>query len=226
MVIYSYRLTLYHDKIWSSFSFIGFYSFSFCGKDFLCLGRHSWRCKEKYKIDNNYHDKVNERQNRLLLVDENHHERSLVLIKCSCGKKCKGQRGLKAHQRSCKVIKGLHGELFEYVNENENNIPDDNIANIEDLAERMTSIIYSFFKDAYGVTKVMNSTAGVFDKYNDLSNGQLKKKLNQLKKSKSNIAEIKYVSSLLRNNLKGTIQKDYGNDEDQNHIFKQGFGHI
>ena len=38
-------------------------------------------------------------------VNENH-------IRCCCGKKCKGLRGLKSHQRSCCTIRGLNGNLF------------------------------------------------------------------------------------------------------------------
>ena len=191
---------------------------SFCGKDFVCLWRHSWRCKEKYKVDNNYHDNVNETQNRLLVVNQNHHEGNSLLIKCSCGKKCKGQRGLKAHQRSCRVIKELHGNLFEHLDEDVNDTPDDiddpierlhpeikpgiklprtksqweeantyfkiklaindiAEANIDDLALCMSSVIYNYFKDTYGTTNALNSNVGVFDKYNDLTNGQLKSKL-------------------------------------------------
>ena len=33
-------------------------------------------------------------------------------IKCSCGKVCKGIRGLKMHQRSFRVINDLEGEVF------------------------------------------------------------------------------------------------------------------
>ncbi len=33
-------------------------------------------------------------------------------VKCYCGKSCKGTRGLKMHQRSCRVIHGLNDELL------------------------------------------------------------------------------------------------------------------
>ena len=33
-------------------------------------------------------------------------------IKCCCGKSCKGTRGLKMHQRNCRVIHGLNDELL------------------------------------------------------------------------------------------------------------------
>ena len=35
-------------------------------------------------------------------------------VKCCCGKLCNGLRGLKIHQHSCQVIKGLEQETFEY----------------------------------------------------------------------------------------------------------------
>ena len=31
-------------------------------------------------------------------------------VTCCCGKKCKGHRGLKMHQRSCRAIHGLNGD--------------------------------------------------------------------------------------------------------------------
>ena len=34
-----------------------------------------------------------------------------TVIKCCCGKVCKGNRGLKMHQRSCQVLHGLNNEL-------------------------------------------------------------------------------------------------------------------
>ena len=40
-------------------------------------------------------------------------------VKCCCGKVCKGARGLKMHQRSCRVILGLNEELLEHVIEQE-----------------------------------------------------------------------------------------------------------
>ena len=39
-------------------------------------------------------------------------------MKCCCGKICKGIRGLKMHQRTCRVVKDLTEETFEFVEEN------------------------------------------------------------------------------------------------------------
>ncbi len=42
---------------------------------------------------------------------------SRTVIKCCCGKVCKGARGLKMHQRSCRVIHGLDSELCTEIEE-------------------------------------------------------------------------------------------------------------
>ena len=42
---------------------------------------------------------------------------SKTVIKCCCGKICKGVHGLKMHQRSCQVIHGLNNELLEDLEE-------------------------------------------------------------------------------------------------------------
>ena len=72
---------------------------SFCGKDFVTLGRHSWRCKEKI----NQEMPVVHSPVRISNTND---------VKCYCGKSCKGTRGLKMHQRSCRVIHGLNNELL------------------------------------------------------------------------------------------------------------------
>ena len=35
----------------------------------------------------------------------------VCLVKCCCGRLCKGNRGLKMHQRSCRVVLGLNDQL-------------------------------------------------------------------------------------------------------------------
>ena len=40
-------------------------------------------------------------------------------VRCCCGKVCNGLRGLKIHQRSCRVLKGLEQETLDYVEVNE-----------------------------------------------------------------------------------------------------------
>ena len=50
-------------------------------------------------------------------------------IKCCCDKVCKGARGLKMHQRSCRVILGLNNELRADLDEENNDIYPDDISN-------------------------------------------------------------------------------------------------
>ena len=98
---------------------------SYCGLDFQSLGRHTWRCKKK----TNERDETHRGNSRGPQSDHNHFETDLSnasvnntsIIKCCCGKRCKGLRGLKMHQRSCQVLYGLGKELedcFEETFEN------------------------------------------------------------------------------------------------------------
>ena len=68
---------------------------SFCGKDFAHLNKHSWRCEAKL-------DEINPRRKKV-----NPQNEPVGEIKCICGKSCKGIRGLKAHQRTCRSVKHL-----------------------------------------------------------------------------------------------------------------------
>ena len=40
-------------------------------------------------------------------------------VKCCCGKHCNGLRGLKMHQRSCRVIKDMSSETFEVLEQSD-----------------------------------------------------------------------------------------------------------
>ena len=89
-----------------------FFICSFCKKDLEVLNRHSWRCKEelknKHKEDNHANDIVSNNFNTVNL------DRNEIVNndcpKCICGKKCKGLRGLKVHQRSCRAIIFLNND--------------------------------------------------------------------------------------------------------------------
>ena len=83
---------------------------SFCGKDFKSLGQAKSRDKER-KNANTTGDSVYETS--LPVIDSELCSSTCVSVKCSCGKICNGQRGLKMHQSSCRVIKDLSGETFE-----------------------------------------------------------------------------------------------------------------
>ena len=82
--------------------------FSFCGKDFITPGRHSWRCIENINQDrpaNTVNQNMPVMHSPVRISNTND-------VKCYCGKSCKGTRGLKMHQRSCRVIHGLNDELL------------------------------------------------------------------------------------------------------------------
>ena len=84
---------------------------SFCGKDFESLGRHSWRCKSRMETDN----EANHTDNMFNSID--HYQLNYVessnnaAFVCCCGKRCKGEKGLRIHQRTCKTIEGLAKKL-------------------------------------------------------------------------------------------------------------------
>ena len=97
---------------------------SFCGSDFKSLGRHQWRCKSRTENRSGNTNTTNERRQggirsqhgRLFdcVSEEITRSVSNVLgVRCACGKHCKGPRGLKSHQRTCRFIAGLNGEFFE-----------------------------------------------------------------------------------------------------------------
>ena len=113
---------------------------SYCNVDFKSIGRHVWRCKAKL----NGRQSVNERNEEPTLIDQGATQDAIDLNEavlrnhgrisnadhthCCCGQKCKGLRGLKAHQRSCRFVKGMNAELmFEgsNVNDAEHDLPVD-----------------------------------------------------------------------------------------------------
>ena len=60
----------------------------FCGKEFVSLGRHSWRCKSKVGNDRETTASVNpamEMPMQMCLPIK-----SIKAVKCCCGKVCKG----------------------------------------------------------------------------------------------------------------------------------------
>ena len=78
---------------------------SFCGEDFKVLGRHSWRCKAKVKDP-----QTKDSSQPSIEILPNNEPVVSSEVTCCCGKKCKGHRGLKMHQRSCRTIHGLNGD--------------------------------------------------------------------------------------------------------------------
>ena len=86
---------------------------SFCGKDFVSLGRHSWRCKSRINTD----DSDILQTSGHLPVEKRTIVENCAEITCCCGKSCKGVKGLKMHQRSCRVFNGLDENLTDMVRE-------------------------------------------------------------------------------------------------------------
>ena len=90
---------------------------SFCGKEFQALGRHTWRCKRR--LDNN--DSGPSVSINIPFIEIENESASVInerIVKCSCGKECKGMKGLKMHQRRCRVISGFQSDdTFEQESE-------------------------------------------------------------------------------------------------------------
>ncbi|KXJ07397.1 hypothetical protein AC249_AIPGENE12732 [Exaiptasia diaphana] len=70
------------------------------------LGRHVWRCKQRLQVPNG-----EAKLPQPIIIDSSNNFSNNGIIKCCCGKNCKGIRGLKSHQRSCRVIHGLNDDL-------------------------------------------------------------------------------------------------------------------
>ena len=100
----------------------------FCEKDFVSIGRHSWRCKQRIHQGND--GVVNESlvQQAPLTNCPKVIIPTRSALKCCCGKVCKGQRGLKMHQRSCRLIHDMDSELQQ-------DIVDQNYLDLADLNE-------------------------------------------------------------------------------------------
>ena len=75
---------------------------SYCGKDFESIGRHRWRCKKRLENSTGPDGCINITQERNSGVTA-----VCTIIKCSCGKECKGIKGLKMHQRRCRVNENM-----------------------------------------------------------------------------------------------------------------------
>ena len=107
---------------------------NYCGQDFKVLNRDSRRCKSKSKsfTPNDGDNSRNDLPNEATGVESNDSCNSDI-VQCICGKRCKGLRGLKAHQRSCRSLSSLrerdtfHTEIF---NQTENVVTDDQNTNV------------------------------------------------------------------------------------------------
>ena len=97
---------------------------AFCGEDFVTVGRHSWRFKQR--INQPERDPYDDATRQVpTMQSPNVPILSRTVVKCCCGKICKGTRGLKMHQRSCQVLHGLNDEMRADLEEQMMNNNDD-----------------------------------------------------------------------------------------------------
>ena len=156
----------------------------FCGADFVHLGKHVWRCKQRIQpvnhptVDNpmrsldtstsltndqysgnHAHSIINEERP----LNFNSAEQSLnnqnnnddcYMKECYSCKLCRGLRGLKAHQRSCKVLDLPElREMFQQpllqeliVNESDNISDDNNSDNEPDNEDLHNNVVLTGFQ--------------------------------------------------------------------------------
>ena len=117
---------------------------SYCSTDFPSVKRHEWRCKEKPNAHSTKSSMFAQRtsQDNIPIIENQTRADNVDSAKCCCAKKCEGLRGLKSHQRSSRVVKGLNEEMVS-TNDNETHeIIKDNIHDFiaENLPEFKPSI--------------------------------------------------------------------------------------
>ncbi|CAB3998171.1 Hypothetical predicted protein, partial [Paramuricea clavata] len=119
---------------------------SFCDEDFVALGRHSWRCKQRINQAERDPPDATTRQVPVM-QSPNVPVSSRTVVKCCCGKICKGTRGLKMHQRSCQVIHGLNDELCADLEEQITTDNSVNISEIEHNGNDINTVNYDNFPE-------------------------------------------------------------------------------
>ena len=102
------------------FIFSVFIVCDFCGKDFISIGRHSWRCKSRGKTASNEQDNDTPQappetlaENPVVPSEQTAPVTKTTDVHCRFGRVCRGIRGLRMHQNSCRVLKDLELELAE-----------------------------------------------------------------------------------------------------------------
>ena len=97
---------------------------SFCGKEFIMLGRHTWQCKERL----NQNPSVNT-VNQIPVMHSPIRISNTNDIKCCCGKSCKGT---KSDQDLSSSITHLNNVVYNYFADNFGHvekIPDKELVN-------------------------------------------------------------------------------------------------
>jgi len=83
----------------------------FCGKDFVSLARPVWRCWSRLNRTNESDFENATTTSRANVNIE--HICTTKIVRCSCRKSFRGIRGLKMHQRSRHVIRGMQSDDLE-----------------------------------------------------------------------------------------------------------------
>ena len=111
---------------WVTILFLAFTVCEFCGKDFKEVSRHKWRCKSRSHQSSSNNHVANDNASSSNIVNpeiiNNKSVANVEHIHCSSGKKCKGLRGLKAQQRSCRVIKSMGDNFVDNLNNDYNEL--------------------------------------------------------------------------------------------------------
>ena len=213
--------------------------------------------------------------------DEQNPTNIIETVKCCCGKACKGAKGLKMHQRRCRIIEGLNDDPLIMDNSNleigsalderefdshvnmilnqkdiaitkpgiilpktsekwnlandyfksvfiDLDFPSDSIDSIDESVRLINITIYSYFKDHYGIVK-NHIEKEIVQKYNTYSVHSLKKALKHLKSNAAPLAEMQYVSRLLRSKLQRNLTSSVGSASHKQHdryISKNFWGFI
>ena len=121
---------------------------AYCSQDFISVKKHQWRCKAKNTQQGNHHqnnqgDGDNDDPNlgnpaiNEAPINNDHNTTNTHEVKCVCGKVCKGIRGIRSHQRSCRTIKGINKDILDNIERNraENYEPDIDPETINDINE-------------------------------------------------------------------------------------------
>ena len=171
---------------------------NFCGNDFLVIGRHSWRCKARSRSSSVNDDIVtngntSNMDHASLYLDNQHNNQSSSVVMCG-GKHCKGYKGLKIHQRSCKFIFGLREDLTKTL---------------------LDHVVENHERPGYSETEELNnsnqSESNTSD-HSNVKNGVKLPKTSDLKTLKSsdlenNLTEVRFVSKLLRSKFRARPPK-------------------
>ena len=76
-----------------------------------------WHCKKKLNTDIGYSGVDSSIQKQISPDSMPVITNGDKDVKCTCGKQCKGLKGLKAHQCSCRVIQGIHENLMAHLDQ-------------------------------------------------------------------------------------------------------------